>query len=102
MSGPDITLIYITNVNATYCYQRPPSVGMPRDALRRRMEIPRATPALPVYRSSVHLCISRSQKALLLHDFQTPVRVSGSVFSLAMHQLAQDTSVGCNLSPLLG
>ena len=27
----------ITNVNATYSHQRPPSVGMPRHALRRRM-----------------------------------------------------------------
>ena len=27
----------MTNVNTTYCYQRPPSVGMPRHALRRRM-----------------------------------------------------------------
>ena len=27
----------IRNVNATYSRQRPPSVGMPRHALRRRM-----------------------------------------------------------------
>ena len=30
-------MMTIADTNATHCYQRPPSVGMPRHALRRRM-----------------------------------------------------------------
>ena len=52
----------ITNVNATYSHQRPPSVGMPRHALRRRMQnSATGRPQFPLGGRELFFCINLCQ-----------------------------------------